>query len=509
MPSEAANLTSYDELLRRAALWLESDGYPPEMPGDAAPLIARMLALIVKPDHASDARVPLAPRRDWPALADTAHNQLIRNAPWFVEALTRRYARPASSVIESLVRTHPHRLATLAADLLTSEPLAPPVRLPLEPESLEESAAVQAIVFEAWPHATHELFPLFVDALSAAAHGGFPGEALAAHTSWLRSDASLGRVLRYDPEADRFVEADLAASPVIRSAHLLLGPGEGESRWHEEWSAWCAVREIPVMNPASAARIADDKWEAYERWQRQGVRTPPTWLVPRRAVRKEQRQACEKALSAECDRYVVKPRHGTEGRNVIVTPDDATALADALGRILPCDDAVIQPYGGRLRWADDEIGSTGRCAAIRLNIALKPDGTPVAESGYVQVARDSNVLVASVGHGGKLLPLVRRHLFVVPPDGSPRKLTEPEVKHIVAFAEQAARVLAEGVHPEERLRLMGMDLLVEVDERGEAFPLALEVNPRPAGLSHSRFLTDGWDEAGEPGVSVVLWEGRR
>lgn len=507
MTNHVPTRVALDDLLCRAESSLESDGYPPVFPDDAAPLIVRMLALAIEPDRIQAVDSALSPQSDWPRLAHAAHEELTANPAWLLNALVRRHGESLAAAAEKLVRSQSHRLAWLAADLLTSQPLAPPVRLPLEPESHLESAGTHAILFEAWPHATHEVFPLLVDALSASARGTFRGEAVAAHTLWLCADGSLRRASRYDPCADRFVEADLVASPAIRSAHLLLGPGDEERDWHARWHGWCAERRIALVNPAPAAQVADDKCATHERWQRHGIPTPETWLLPRDTGQDARACVIEDALRCACQRYVVKPRHGTEGKDVAVVTPDARALETALSSIMAGDDALIQPYRNCLRWVDGRVGPGGCCAAIRLNVALRPDGEPVAESGYAHVATDGESCVASVGQGGKLMPLARAHLFVAPPQGPPRSLSERDVRRIVALAQDAARALAEGVKPDEPLRLVGVDLIVDVNERGDVHPLALEANPRPAGLSHSRFLADGWNEVGEPGVSLALWEG--
>ena len=521
----------FDERVLRARRWLEAEGITPEMSAnstsslDAGALVVRTLALLIEPGLADQGEAPPPFRvADWPELAERAHHRLTENA----RALAARVCGgSASAPVEALIRTQARRLAGLAADLLTSRPLAPPMRFPLDAHEAPQSAAYHVLLFEAWPHATHELWPLLVDALQASADGSLKLQAVAAHTSWLDGDGSLRRALWYDALSERLVEADLTPAKGIRSAHLLLGPGGAESAWHAHWSAWCAARGIVVVNPGPAALVADDKWAVYERWRLAGVPTPRTWLVPQpstpgelhefdeRRANPASSRTCRDALAHEprAETFIVKPRHGTEGRGVIACPADHAALLAALETLLrgelasSGDDALIQPCRGHLRRRDEADPTESRCATLRLHVALGSDARPVVESGYVHVGRDAASRVASVGQGGRLFPIVREELFLMRSEKERRPLTEEDTHRIVSFAEDAARALMD---EEARgcLRLLGMDLLVEADEDGALLPLALEVNPRPAGLGHSRFLTPGWEKAGPPGVSLAIWEGR-
>ena len=55
--------------------------------------------------------------------------------------------------------------------------------------------------------------------------------------------------------------------------------------------------------------------------------------------------------------------------------------------------------------------------------------------------------------------------------------------------------------------LAGIDIVLDTDGAGAATPVLLELNPRPAGLAHARFLPGAGEGRGEAGVSLCMWDG--
>ena len=84
-------------------------------------------------------------------------------------------------------------------------------------------------------------------------------------------------------------------------------------------------------------------------------------------------------------------------------------------------------------------------------------------------------------------------------------LTPQDKAYIKAVAEQAAWALNAGLREEDYLKLIGMDMLLDVDANGKLIPLVLEANPRPSGLAHSWLL----DHPDQPGVTNALFRGIR
>jgi hypothetical protein len=371
----------------------------------------------------------------------------------------------------AILRNHLDRLSEFAADYLTSEPLAPPVAIVDTPHT--PRTPLHVVLFEAWPHATHEAWPVMVDAIEASARHGMQGEVVAAHRSWL-VDGRINRAIRPAPSFDRLIESPV--DPTTPASVLFIAGGPDEQRLHAELPS-LLPDGCTMVNPPEPAAIADDKWAMYELWRNAGVPTPETTLVSRG-------QTPDGGTDFP---VVVKPRHGTEGRLVTVCTNP-TEVAKAVRAIHEYDDAVIQPFHNSLRY-------DGNAAVIRLHVSTKPGETRTVESGYVHVAA-GGMSIASAGRGGICRPVDEKKLQVISTEG-PRSLASRELDVVLSVAIHAVNML------DLRLRIAGVDVVIDADTDGNVVPLVLDVNPRPAGLAHSRFLTP--HEPGEPGVSVNMW----
>ena len=73
----------------------------------------------------------------------------------------------------------------------------------------------------------------------------------------------------------------------------------------------------------------------------------------------------------------------------------------------------------------------------------------------------------------------------------------------------AAYALNAGLDVEDYLKLMGIDILLEVEQSGanivNVVPVVLEVNPRPAGLSHSAEIIGISDKKPVPRISMEIF----
>lgn len=447
-------------LEQRARSWFEFDASlqgNAASQSDAEAILARTAALALAPSYTPGDKPPFAPS-DW---------------------LTLR--RDALRFLNDRGVSRAERTADIAADLLTSAPLAPPLRFV---DTLREPHPPVSIVFSAWPHATHELWPLMVDALVA-------NGAQAVHDTWLTSDNRVRRAIRYDVEADRLVEGDVAETARSERALLLLGPVDNERAWHQQLDESLRTSGIDVLNPYRTALLADDKWGTYDRWRAADVVTPETWLVTGATIATAEESI--RHIRNLVDRVVVKPRYGTAARSVTVTADADEAL-DAVRNIVRHDDAILQPFRNGLRWTGK--AETAYPAVLRINVACDAHGTIRAESGYVHVAPFAERYVASVAHFGRGRSICRDSLEV---DGKP--MTEIETLVFESVAEKAVRALNDG----SVSCLVGVDIIAERDATGAIRPYVIDANPRPAGLPHSRFLTPDWELPGDPGVTLTLW----
>ena len=84
--------------------------------------------------------------------------------------------------------------------------------------------------------------------------------------------------------------------------------------------------------------------------------------------------------------------------------------------------------------------------------------------------------------------------------------TEDDVAYLRQMAVRAAQALNAGLLESEYLKLLGIDFLLEVDQAGRFSPIALEANPRPAGLAQSWEIPCTVQKTVEPKVTFGLFD---
>lgn len=398
---------------------------------------------------------------------------------------------PQAAWCESSPR-YRRRVIELTAAALLSAPLAPEVCLAPGPVTVEalglEGRWHHALCFAAAPLFTHEFYPLAVDALArdAARHGRPRFALLGVHLDWLSPAGQIRRLFCLDAERGYFREAELAQPLAPHSAHFLC-LGHREQELHAQWSARL---NCPQLNPAGPAALADDKARTLEGWQAAGVRVP-CW---ERSAPGDVEGA--RRLLRERGELVVKPNQSTEGEGVAFFGAGAEAgLERHLEVLWGQDEVLLQERADELLYCDPQTGAF-HTLALRLNVVAE-GGRHWAESGYAQVgagpdrpaAGSQGCVLLSIE---EVLPhLVRRR------DRRPILVPEEAWAAVLGAAEEAARLFA-------GLMLVGLDLVLAAGESGAPVPVFLEANPRPAGLSHSRFVQG--PERDLPGVSLKLWD---
>ena len=85
-------------------------------------------------------------------------------------------------------------------------------------------------------------------------------------------------------------------------------------------------------------------------------------------------------------------------------------------------------------------------------------------------------------------------------DGGSVEFGDDDVDLLRQMAQKAAST-------HDTIGLAGIDIVLDTDGAGAATPVLLELNPRPAGLAHSRFLPGAGEGRGEAGVSLRMWDG--
>ncbi len=390
------------------------------------------------------------------------------------------------------------RLIDVTMEAILSEPLAPELCIKLSATPQQElSVALQgtwnhAIIFASLIFFTHEFYPLAVDAFvhDSERFGRLRTNVLGAHVDWLTENGALTRIIYLDVVSGRLIETELTISLLPDSVQFLC-LGRQEQEIHTAISQ--RINSVQV-NPASISRLADDKAVTLSGWAVMGLEIP---------IYQEIAAGDLDAAFCFLDRFaeiVVKPNRGTEGDHVEFFRCDQTQSRTALESHLNCcweqgTALVQQRRDGILFW--NAASEATQTLALRLNVTFNGERYCL-ESGYAQLGADEQH-PAACGRGGNIVTVDEALSSLTSRLGKPVRLLASDWRRIRDQAEQAA-VLFKG------LLLVGLDVLLDYDEHGSIIPVFLEANPRPAGLSHSRLLTDDPFKPSQIGVSLNLWD---
>lgn len=449
-------------------------------------LAADEASVLLKYVAAEVAGIPGAPV----ATAACRARQALR--PWIETGLASLQHVLADGALASVGRAllddrfYAGRIVDLTVADLVSEPMAPEVCIDPDPWlGLPAGYAGwhHGVVFCVAPLITHELYPLAVDAGAAA-------RVLGVHGDWL-SGARAERVIILDPSRDRFREASLTTPVELDSAHLLaLGKRE-----HERHRCWAASLPCPLVNPWPAAALADDKHALLQRWRRLGLEVPQGALL-----QPGDRLGARRFLEGT-PQIVAKPNAGADGERVLfldASDDDAVELLNAhLASCWEWGPVRIEQRRDAVAWRDPETERV-HSLCLRLHVGRGTNG-PLTESGYAQVGVDA-ATPAAPGRGGLRLPLAVAAQSLVRRDTlAPMHLRAEDLEALRSLAAAALEPVAD-------LGLGGIDVVLDISPDGGLLPVLLELNPRPLGLSHARFLPGCGHGRGEAGVSLAMWD---
>ena len=232
------------------------------------------------------------------------------------------------------------------------------------------------------------------------------------------------------------------------------------------------------------------------RWAAAGLEVPRGELLEAGAHRRAMRWLAEEG------QIVVKPNCGIEGQRVLYLrcdgPDAVDHLETHLAACWEWGPVLIEVRRDGVCWRSPDTGAL-HSLALRLHVARRGDEVR-AESGYAQVGADID-LPACRCDGGTLQPLAAvLESLARRTDGAPVPFGAEDLERVRSTAEAAVRAQAP-------LGLSGVDVVLDVDDAGRVVPVLLELNPRPAGLAHARFLPGAGEGRGEAGVSLSMWDG--
>jgi D-alanine-D-alanine ligase-like ATP-grasp enzyme len=394
------------------------------------------------------------------------------------------------------------RLAQRAFERVRTERVAPPLKIRLSaplshaefPDALPGTVTHAVIVGEL-TGAIGEIFPLILDAYShdLREFGAVNVNLLAVHHSWLSEAGKAERAIYYNHSTRTLWETDLQVPLEFQSCQFLC-LGRDESRLHAQLAT--RLGACLLVNAVRVSECCDDKYNTAMTLALAGVRSPKAALLRHDySPRKIGEQLVAAGLTAS-QLVVIQPNRGTEGFGVspltvnVNEPQSLALFSERVAQLAHAcsDDILVRERVECLRWT---VGQLGHVTSIRINVCW--DGPQYfAESAYLQVAGRSDNVVSSVACGGFVVPLSAGAFEKL-------NLSLEEIALVENAACEAVKAITASFVGGSQVGLFGVDVLLERSAEG---PVAwvLEINPRPAGLSHSELI-----RTGEPGVSQALF----
>ncbi|RJP24209.1 MAG: hypothetical protein C4527_19215 [Candidatus Omnitrophota bacterium] len=413
------------------------------------------------------------------------------------------------------------RIKQIALETVYGEQLCPPLKIIPDLDRLNPNAVktyhfpvldwrerwIHAILVEYLPNVCNEIYPLMIDAYvhDLSEHENPRIAVVCSHYSWLDDSLRLTRGICFDEKTDDIVEIPFTAPISVNSVQFLcVSP-----QLHQKYSHFFEDFKCFQVNPYPASCKADNKFACYQCWKEANVTTPDAVLIKkedcgnRDALSRKFADAFERfftASSPEEITLIVQPNTGTEGRGTRAFTGSSAwpafrerhaDIIDHGAAIARYDDVLLRRGVGNLLFLENP-SAAGVFFDLRFTVA-----GGLAESGFLMAAREKD-FISSPGGGGRIVELKDplNLQFVVKGTHLPFKLDDDHWEDIVGMAECAAVCVPE-------CKLVGVDIRLEWNEgkNPPMIPYVLDINPRPAGLAHSRFL-----DTGETGVTQRLWD---
>ena len=450
------------------------------------------------------------------ALTDYVEDQLTRRYGTDITGQDEKIRREILEILRQRTRSQSgpeigaayiQRVAEVVAERLPQGRDAPKLRIlpvPIPPTALSGTKlgllfAAETVYFQ------DTVLALQTDEALSRREGEPSIHVLGVRADWLTSDhRGAQRALRVDD--DGYVKEVAFREPLrLDAVQVLHLPRATEQPLHGQLSAACERCGMEQLNPYDTARRADDKSWTHRLWAKHGIPSPAYGSIPRRSGPEQ----ILVALAEFVGRFrpaalVLQPNAGTEGVGVERFRIEASrAAAQYAEALVATDDVLVREARGNVRFRSEAEEDRGyRPVTLRIHVAW--DGQAfVAESGYVQAAENEETFVASRGRGGDIVEVGRAFSDLWRQRGRGWErlvLTSAETERIGGVAVEAVEALHADLDSSAYLKLVGVDILLEVGEEG-LIPIALEANPRPAGLAQSTDLCSG-----EPKISFALFE---
>ncbi len=407
------------------------------------------------------------------------------------------------------------RVKQVVLQFALTEPLCSQLRIiPAEVPDTDESSGLykfpvpllptHAIVVEQLGFVTNEVFPLMVDSYvhDLGSHRRVYRNVCCAHVEWLDDDFQATRGIFYRPDQDELIEKDFSNPLPLHSVHFLCL----SQTTHHIYSERADEKHLFQVNPYPESAQADNKFFCYQKWKAAGVSTPEAALIQQNAeieedlltteIRHALNTILQLDISPDSHRFFLQPNHGTEARGVraftlSLAPDISLPpeLLLHARSILEYDDLLIRPEVGNVLFCEN-AQEPGTHFDIRLNVVHGK-----VESGYLMLAKPGEIITAPGQHGRVLELRDADEWTLRSGDKDLRlKIGSSSWQKIEETAEQAAAAFP-------NILMTGVDIRLDwTPDRQQWTSWILDLNPRPAGLTHSRLLNTV-----EPGVTLRLW----
>jgi len=403
-------------------------------------------------------------------------------------------------------------------EAIYSERLCPPLdilagampsdfsRHPYSINSGDANIPVHAVCIEYLPNICNEIYPLMVDSYvcDLAKHWRQRRLVIGIHADWLDENLHAKRCIYNISDSEQLIESSFTDPIRIDSVHFLAVSPE----FHQLWSERFAKNDIHQVNPYQSALKADDKFSCYCQLNNLSVPSPKASLIKQSEISTLDDQAlidrCNTIFSSifenEADQeitLVVQPNKGTEGRGVktFSGPLNWSAflathpeLPDYIKEIARNDDVLLRRGIQNVKILDD-LTDKAVFFDIRVNVI---NGR--MESGFLMLA-PPDAVIASPEQGGHVLEckIGAQWMLSAPEHAAPFKWDQTLWTEIQNVAQKTALPFID-------CGVVGIDIRLEWRNH-RIVAWVLDINPRPAGLAHSRYF-----ETREPGVSQCLWD---
>ncbi len=365
------------------------------------------------------------------------------------------------------------RVAELTVDRVLSEPLAPSIDVLPEPvspaaiETMMPNLLTFGVVTGKRALMSHHIYPW------AGGVGQAPANVVGVHESWLRSNGTAGRVVIWNAQSGRFLEAAVEQPVSLTHAYVVELPRGAEIRLHAELADRLEGAGIQMINPTNRSYLrADDK-----RWLAQNLSAGLTETnVQYIGHRSSLRDRLKTVAEASPYGVIIKPVLGTEGEGVewFASSDDLgqKAHGEVLLKSGRGGGILVSPFRGNVMYQ-------GRPVALRFNVI---GGKVTSASAVVGQAGSK---IASLGRGGEVIPLEEVLSDLRGPQGQPVVMTQAAWKVLGQRAQDVGRKVDIGA--------VGLDLVMEFDGN-DIRGVVIEANARPGFLifgEQAEFPEDG------------------